>query len=153
MRANRPMGSGSSGRSSDKPRARRIASATRSPRMSCPWDVAQVTFVEHQIQDAENGVEARRERWAIRDLVRDAGARDLLLRSSDALSDRRFGDKECSRDFRDAEPPKRAQSQCNLGLAREGRVAAGEDQPQLIVGNRRELELILRTMHFLIEAE
>jgi hypothetical protein len=65
----------------------------------------QVTLVEQEVQNAENCLEPRRERCAFRDFVRDAGARDLLLRPSDALSDRCFGDKECTRDFRDAGPP------------------------------------------------
>src|SRR5262245_33089223 len=102
----------------------------------------QVTFVEQEVQDAEDGVQPRRQRRAIRDLVRDAGARDLLLRSSNALSDRRFGNKECARDFGDAETPKRAQSQCDLGLGRERGVATGEDEAELIVENRRDLDIV-----------
>src|SRR5262249_37656630 len=103
----------------------------------------QVTFVENEVQDAENGVEARRERVAIGNLVRDVGARDLRLRASTALSDGRFVYQECARDFRDAETPERTQSQCDLGPAREGEMAAGENQAQLIFGYRRDLELVL----------
>src|SRR5262245_39907342 len=113
----------------------------------------QVTFVEQEVQDAENGVETWWERRAIRDLVRDAGARDLLLCPSHALSDRCFGDQECTRDFRDGETPKRAQSKCDLRLGRERGVATGEDQAELIVGNRRVLNIVLRTLSPLIQTE
>jgi hypothetical protein len=42
----------------------------------------QVAFIEHQIKDAENRLQAGGERLAIRDLVGDPSARDFLLRSS-----------------------------------------------------------------------
>ncbi len=49
-----------------------------------------IAFVEHEVEDVENGVEAGRERLAVGDLVTDVGAGDLLLRAGEALSDRRF---------------------------------------------------------------
>jgi hypothetical protein len=113
----------------------------------------QVSLVEHEIQDAEDGAESLGKRLAIGDLVRDAGPEDLLLCSSDALSDRRFVCQERTRDFDDAETPERAQRQRDLGLAREGGVAAGEDEAQLIVGYGRDLELVLRTVDLLLEAD
>src|SRR5262245_16684948 len=76
----------------------------------------QVAFVEHEVQDIENGVEARRERLTIRNLVRDAGTGDLLLRASDSLSDRRVGDEERASDFSCAEPTERAERQRDLRL-------------------------------------
>src|SRR5262249_24880373 len=76
-----------------------------------------VSFVEHEVHDSKDSVETRRERLAIRDLVRDAGTRDLLLRSSDALSDRRVADEERASDFGGAEPAKRAERERDLGFA------------------------------------
>ena len=55
--------------------------------------------------------------------VGNARARDLLLRSSDPLSDGGFVDQEGARDLSDAETPERAQRQGDLGLPGEGGVA------------------------------
>src|SRR5260370_19169671 len=66
-----------------------------------------IAFVEHEVEDVENGVEAGRERLAVGDLVRDVGAGDLLLRAGEALSDRRFVYQKGTRHLRDAQNPQR----------------------------------------------
>ena len=47
-----------------------------------------------------------------------------------------FRRRECAGDLLGGEPGDRAQSQCHLRLLRESRVAAREDQPEAVVGDR-----------------
>jgi len=69
------------------------------------------------------------------------------------LGDGRLVYQERTRDFRNAQTAQRAQGQCDLGLAREGGVAAREDEAQLIIGYRRDLELGLWAMSLLIQTD
>ena len=58
------------------------------------------------------------------------------LRPDEPLGEGRLGDQEGARDLRRAQTAERAQGQRDAALHREGRMAAGEDQPQPVVGDR-----------------
>src|SRR3954447_9073156 len=79
-----------------------------------------------------------------RDSERDAGIADLPLGSDEALGERRFRDEKGARDFRRLEAADEAQRQRDLGLRRERRMAAGEDQLESFVGN--DSLLVLREL-------
>ena len=65
----------------------------------------------------------------------DAGVADLPLRAHEPLRERRLGDEEGTSDLRRLEAADEAQRQRHLRLRREGRMAAGEDQLEPLVGN------------------
>ena len=67
--------------------------------------------------------------------VRDAGRGDLLLRPGDPGGHRRLADQEGARDLGRGQPAQQPQGQRDLRLDGERRVAAGEDQPQPVVGD------------------
>jgi hypothetical protein len=70
---------------------------------------------------------------------RDAGVADLPLRADEPLRERRFGEEEGACDLGRLEAADEAQRQRDLGLRRECRVAAGEDQFEAFVGDGRLL--------------
>src|SRR3954464_7164792 len=70
-----------------------------------------------------------------RDSERDAGVADLPLGPDEALGERRLRDEEGARDLRRLEAADEAQRQRDLGIRRERRMAAGEDQLEPFVGN------------------
>src|SRR5262249_55784758 len=110
-------------------------------------------FVEHEVDDAQNRREPWRERLSIGNLVWDSRARDLLLRSSEALRDRHLRGEESARDLRVAQTSQRAQREGDLSLLRESRVAAGEDQAELVVRDGRDLDRVLWAATLFVEAE
>src|SRR5262245_31846881 len=65
----------------------------------------------------------------------NAGVADLPLRANETLCQRRFGDEERPRDLGRFEAADEAERQRHLGLRRERRVAAGEDQFEAFVGD------------------
>ena len=100
-----------------------------------------IALIEHQVQHAQHGLQALGEAVRGRNLVRDAGLADLALRPDEALGERRLGHEEGASDLGRREPAERAQGQGDRGLGRERRVAAGEDQPELVVRDRGHLVL------------
>ena len=101
----------------------------------------RVALVEDQVDDPEDGLEALGEEVIRWDAVGDPGVADLLLGPDQALSQGRLRDEERPGDLRGRQPTQRPQGQRDLGLDREGRVAAGEDEAQAIVGDRAHLVL------------
>ena len=93
-----------------------------------------VALVEDEVEDGEDAVEPLGEEVVRRHPVGDAGVADLPLRAHDPLGERRFGDEEGPGDLGRREAAERAQGQGDAGVERERRVAAGEDEPQPIVG-------------------
>ena len=63
------------------------------------------------------------------------GIADLPLGADDPLGHRRLGHEEGARDLRRREAAEQAQGQRDLRLARQRRVAAGEDEPQPVVAH------------------
>ena len=93
----------------------------------------RVPLVEEEVKHGEHRP------GAIHQLVgrgypeRNAGVSDLPLGSHQALRHGRLGHQERSGDLGGRHTGQGAQSQRHLGLERQGRVATGEHQPQLIV--------------------
>ena len=67
--------------------------------------------------------------------IRNAGVANLALGAHQPLRHRRRGHEKRARDLVRLEAAQRAQRQRDLRLERQRRVAAGEDQPQAIVGD------------------
>ncbi len=68
-----------------------------------------------------------------------AGVADLLLGAHDPLGDGRLRHQVGPGDLRHLEPAEQAQGEGGLRERRERRVAAGEDQPELVVAHRSHL--------------
>ena len=69
--------------------------------------------------------------------VGDPGRLDLGLRAGDPLTHGGLWHQEGAGDLGDGQPADQAQRQRDPGLHRQGRVAAGEDQPEPVVLDRR----------------
>ena len=89
----------------------------------------------HEPHDVEHGLDPCREVVGGGDAVRDAGGRDLLLGTGDPRRHRRFGDEERAGDLGRRQPAQQPQRQRHAGFRRDRRVAAGEDEPQSVVGH------------------
>ena len=114
-------------------RARRIASLERSTRWCAVPELAGVALVEDEIEDVQDGAEARARALRRRHREADAGALDALLGAADSLRHRRLGHEERARDLRRREPAHCAQRQRDGGRTRERRVAAHEEQNERVV--------------------
>ncbi|MHC2316297.1 hypothetical protein ACVIHC_003343 [Bradyrhizobium diazoefficiens] len=111
-----------------------------------------IAFGEDEIDDGEHAVEPLRQRVAFGHLIGNAGEPDLLLGADEALRHRLLTDEERARDLRGREAANGAQRQRDLDLLRERGMAAGEDQPQHVVVERRRrlvgrLRVELELMH------
>ena len=92
-----------------------------------------IPLVEHQIDDGEYRGEPVEEVVVGRHLEGNIGVLDLALRPHDSLRQRRLRDQEGPGDLRGPKPSYRPQRQRDLGVGRERRVAAHEDQAELVV--------------------
>ena len=95
-----------------------------------------VALVEDQVQRRQHRAEPRRQVGVARDLVGDPGAADLGLGAHDALRHRALGDQEGARHLAGGQPAEQPQRQRDARLLSQRGVAAGEDQPQALVGDR-----------------
>ena len=77
---------------------------------------------------------------------RDAGGLDLVLGADESLRHRRLGHEERTRDLVRRQAAERAQRQRDLRVERERRVAAGEDELEPLVGDRRLFHVVLRRL-------
>ena len=94
-----------------------------------------VALVEDQVEDLEDAVEPLRQELEVRDPVRDAGVADLPLRPDEALGERRLRDEEGPGDLGRRQAAERPQGQRDAAVQRQRRMAAGEDQPEPVVGD------------------
>ena len=94
----------------------------------------RVPLVEQQIQHSQHASGALRQQVRRRHLVRDARIADLVLGPDQPLGHGRLRDQERAGDLRGGQPGQCAQGQRHPGVQRERRMAAGEDQPQPVVG-------------------
>ncbi|MEJ2459830.1 MAG: hypothetical protein P8Y58_17500 [Novosphingobium sp.] len=92
-----------------------------------------VAFVEYQIDDPQHGFQAIRQLGGSGDLIGNARVADFGLGAHDALGQGRQGNEKGMGDFFGGETAYLAQGKGDLGVRRQGRVAAGEDQPQKVV--------------------
>ena len=111
----------------------------------------RVALVEQEVDNRQHGRQAFGERFPRRDLVGNARQRDLLLGAHDALRGGCFGLQECARDLACRQPAKRAQRERSLRGNGKGRVAAGEQQAQPVVGKAVVMGLCIRCRHLLEE--
>src|SRR5690606_18573067 len=88
---------------------------------------------EHEVDDAQYGIQSLRELRRLRHLVGDARFPDLRLRAHDALRERRGRNEERTRDLLGRETAHLAQRQCNLRVGWKDGVTAREDQTQAVV--------------------
>jgi hypothetical protein len=97
----------------------------------------QVALVEDQVQRGEYRAQPVRQLVVGGHLVRDARPADLALGAHQALLHGSFIRQEGSRHLGRGETAERAQRESHARLRRECRMAAGEEQPQPVVRQRR----------------
>ena len=95
-----------------------------------------VALVEDEIERRQHGAQTGREIGVARHLVGDAGRSDLRLRAHHALGHGGLGDQERARHLGGGQAAEQPQRERDARLGCERRMAAGEDQPQALVGNR-----------------
>src|SRR5919204_3477262 len=85
-----------------------------------------------------------------RDAERDPGGLDLALRANEALGHGRLGNEEGAGNLIRPQPAERSQGKRDLGVKRQRRMAAGEDELQPLVRDRlvRDRDLV----HALLQA-
>ena len=96
-----------------------------------------VALVEDQVETRQNAGEALLEQGRRRNAERDPGFEDLALGAHDALRERRLADDEGAGQLRRVETGDRLQRQRDPRLDRQRRVAAGEQQAEPVVVDRR----------------
>ncbi len=74
---------------------------------------------------------------------RDPRRLDLRFRADEPLGHGRLGDEEGARDLLRLEPAQRPERQRDLGIELERRVAAGEDELEPLVRDRRLVHVVL----------
>ena len=99
----------------------------------------RVSLVEDQIDHGQHERQPVGQLRVARHAVGDAGRADLPLGPDQALGDGRLGHEEGPGDLGGLEPGDEPQRQRKLGLGGEGRMAAGEDQPQAVIVHRSHL--------------
>ena len=85
-----------------------------------------------EVDDGQDRVEPLRQCLVLRDPERHPGAGDLLLAPGDPCGDRALPDEQDPGDLARREPAHQAQGECQLRVAAQGGVAAGEDQPERV---------------------
>ena len=80
------------------------------------------------------------------DAERDSRSLDLALRPDQPLGHRLPRDEEGAGDLLGGQPSERPEGQRDLAFERECRVAAGEEQLEALVGNRRLIHFDLRRL-------
>jgi hypothetical protein len=104
---------------------------------------AAVALVEDQVDDRECRREAVGEQMSRRYAKRDSGGLDLAFRADEPLGHGRLGDEEGARDLLCLQPAQRSQRECHLGVERKRRMAAGEDELEPLVRDRRLVHVVL----------
>src|SRR5215207_6651011 len=84
---------------------------------------------------------------------RNPGGLDLALRAHEPLGHGRLGDQEGTRDVVRAQPAKRPQREGDLGIERERRMAAGEYELEPLVRDRRLVQVVLRGLPHVQQAD
>ena len=95
-----------------------------------------VALGEDQVDHAEHRAEPPGQLLAPRHAERDPGLPDLPLGPHQPLRHRRLGDQEGGGDLRRGQPADAAQRQRDPRLRVQGRMAAHEDEPELVVSLR-----------------
>ena len=133
--ASRPRGSGAPGHQLDEqpPEPDRLrAQLAPHERLARRRRVA---LVEDQVDGGEHRRQPVRQLLLLGHAVGDAGVGDLALGAHEPLRHRGLGHEERARDLRHRQAAERPQRQRHARLGGERRVAAGEHQPQPVVGH------------------
>jgi hypothetical protein len=117
----------------DPPQAHRLG-AQLPPDQGVPG-AGGIALVEDQVEDGQHRAEPLRQQVVGRHPVGDGGVADLALGPDQPLGHGRLREHEGVGDLGRGQPPEGAEGQGDPGLGRQGRVAAGEDQPQPVVGD------------------
>ena len=99
-----------------------------------------VALVEHEVDHREHGFEPLWQFLRVGDLERDPGVADLRLAPDDPLRHGRGSGQEGGSDLIGREAAHLAEGERDLDFRIDGRVAAGEDEPQPVV-----LDLLARS--------
>ena len=102
----------------------------------------RISLVEYQVDHLQYNVQPIRQLIARWHLIRNARVADLGFRANDALSHCRGRRQESVRDLFGRQTAYLAQGQRELRLGCQGRVAAREDQPQLVVCDVLFIQLV-----------
>ena len=108
----------------------------------------RVALVEDQVERRQHGAQPVRQLVVGRHHVRDVRGLDLALGPHQPLRHRRLRDEERARDLGRRQPAEGAQRERHLRLGRERGMAAGEDQPQAVVGDRHAVLLVVRLLRW-----
>jgi hypothetical protein len=118
--------------------------AAEADRLGGEVDAPAVALVEDQVDDGEHRRQSFGEHLVARHGERDAGVLDLRLGAGEAALHRLGGDEEGGGDVLGAQPAEGAQRERDLGLGRERRMTAGEDELQALVADGHGLfDLVL----------
>ncbi len=93
----------------------------------------RVALVEYQVDHPQHALQALGQFTQLRHLIGNPGVADLRLGAHDALGDGGRADQPGPGDFLGAQVADLAQGQRHLGIGRQCRVAAGEDQAQAVI--------------------
>jgi hypothetical protein len=113
---------------------------------------AAVPLVEDQVDDRKHGRQPVGQQVRRGHAERDPGCLDLPLCADEALRHRLVRDEEGARDLLGGEAAQSPQGERDLGVERQGRMAAGEDELEPLVGDRRLVHLVLRRLRRVEEA-
>ena len=106
-----------------------------------------VALVEHEVDDSEDGAEAVGQLGVGRDAVGDVGGADLVLRPDESLGHGGLGDEEGPGDLGGLQAGDEPEGQGHLGAGRERRMAAREDEAELVVCHRSHLLGLVGRLH------
>ena len=99
----------------------------------------RVALVEDEVQHGQDRAQPVGQGGGVRYPVGDLGVADLALGPHQALGHGGLGDQEGPGDLVGLEPAEQPEGEGHLGVGRQGRVAAGEDQPEAVVVHRSHL--------------
>ncbi len=112
-----------------------MASSHRSTRTSRVAPTGRVALAEHEVHHPQHPRHPVGQLGRGRDPVGDAGRGDLALGPDQSLGHGRLRHPEGAGHLGRAQAGHHAQGQGDVGLGGQGRVAAGEHQPQPVVGH------------------
>jgi hypothetical protein len=107
---------------------------------------AAVALVEDQVHDREHRGEAVGEQMRRRHAKRNPRGLDLAFRASEPLRHGRLGHEEGTGDLLRLEAAERPQGERDLGVERECRVAAREEELEPLIGDRRLIHGVLHCL-------
>jgi len=104
---------------------------------------AAVALVEDEVDDREHCAQAIGQEMRGRDAERDARRLDFSLRAHESLRHRLLGNEERTSNFLRPQPAERPQRQRDLRVELERGMAAGEDELEALVRDRRLVHHVL----------